>query len=133
MSWARKFPSIGLVLVAAGCAYFGAVATPSSDPSGDPCGASGTVSLSFELPKGVSFWDVFPDAGKAPELEGVEGLRLIIYKGPVELHNLPGIPDAERQPIVQDAVCVVLPDGNANLYYEIPRTNMHIPTLPQAT
>ncbi|GEM_PF-5696048 len=127
------FLIIPLVLLAA-CARIGAgtgepVPTAAS-PSPDPCGAIGTVQAAFDLPHGMDFWDVFPNAGLAPELGGQSGLHLIVYQGPVELTNVSGIPDVARETTVNDAVCVVMPNGDANLYYDIPRAGMKLPDLP---
>lgn len=122
---------LALALLSVACAL------GQSDPGGqlptvtpasvDPCNALGTVLAEFDLPQGMDFWDVFPDAGLAPELEGRSGLQLIVYDGPVELTNVSGIPGIPRETSVTDAVCVVRPNGDASLYYDIPRARMNLP------
>jgi hypothetical protein len=104
--------------------------SPAESATPDPCGAVGTIQAEFDLPEGSDFWDVFPDAGLAPELEGRSDLHLIVYVGPVVLTNVSGIPGAPRETSVADAVCVILPSGDANLYYDIPRTRMTLPDAP---
>jgi hypothetical protein len=127
-------PLLLAILLASGCARLGAVAdtgAPTAPPtsSPDPCGAIGSVQAQVTLPEGMDFWDVFPNAGLAPELEGVSGIELIIYAGEVELTNVSGIPGVPRDTIVDNAVCVIMPEGDANLYYDVPREGLTIPGL----
>lgn len=94
-----------------------------------PCGATGTVLARFVLPAGTGFGDAFPNAGLAPELEGVEGLELVVYEGEITVANLTGVPDASRQTTFTDAVCVIRPDGTETLYTDISHQGISLPEV----
>lgn len=134
-SWSARSLALlttGLLWLAVGCVRSGVgapIPTASAPPS-DPCAAVGSVVARFVLPAGWDFWDVFPRAGLAPELEGVAGIEVIIYAGEVELTSVSGVPGLPRQTVVDDAVCVIMPNGDANLYYGISREGMAVPSLP---
>jgi hypothetical protein len=131
---AQKVQALAIGFAAAlvvSCRQFG---SPDQLPSPsallpNPCGAAGNVEAHVTLPAGITFWDVFPEAGLAPELDGVQGLELVVFAGDVTVSNIGGMPNIPPQTTLHNAVCVIMPDGTSNLYSDVPRQGMALPSV----
>lgn len=83
--------SLVAAILLAGTVVFGA------DPRIETCTANvtdGTVLASFELPKAREFWNHFPNAGRAPELESDARAYVVAFSGPTDL-VVAGAPPAD--------------------------------------
>jgi hypothetical protein len=82
------------------------------------CGAAtngNTVNAAFQVQSGREFWDYFPYAGKAPELESDNRpMYLVVFDGP---YVGPTITHQVRE----NVVCVVNADGDRTIYFDISR------------
>ncbi len=117
------------VLAASGCGGTpGAKGLPFTTPEGpDECGVIGSVAVRFVIPAGQDYHDVLPEAGDAPELEGISGATVIVYQGEVELRNVGGIPGVPPETALRDAICVITPDGVPNVYSDVSRRGIRLP------
>jgi hypothetical protein len=89
------------------------------------CGVSGDIAAYFRIPAGNDYHDHFPKMGKSPEIEGESGLFVVVYDGPVSGLFL-GRPGASREPVT-DALCVIAPGGEPNIYANASREGMTLP------
>jgi hypothetical protein len=83
------------------------------------------VAAYFRIPEGNDYHDHFPQMGRSPEIEGVSGLFIVVYEGPVTGLFL-GNPGASREP-VSDPLCVITPDGERTIYGGVSRERMVLP------
>lgn len=129
-TWARR--SIATVLLAGLALLVGAsvwllvAARPATgvDLAREQCGAGANgnkVDAAFQVQSGIEFWDYFPNAGKAPELEVDDRPMYFVvfdgpYLGPTMTHQLR-----------QNVVCVVNADGYRTIYYDISREGYRRP------
>jgi len=89
------------------------------------CGIGGHIAAYFRIPPGNDYRDHFPEMGRSPEIEGVSGLFVVVYEGPVSGPFL-GRPGASREP-VSDALCVITQDGERMIYGHVSREGMVLP------
>ncbi len=96
------------------------------------CAVVGEVAYYFVIPPGSDFHTIFPKAGLAPELDGIDGLFVVTYAGDVQILNLSGggtmLPGGPTRPTTfSDVVCVVSPDGTADVYEDVSHEDMALP------
>jgi hypothetical protein len=96
------------------------------------CPVVGDVAYYFSIPQGSEFRAVFPSAGRAPELEGRDGLFVVLYSGEVMLTNLAHATSAPDGPtfrvFLQNVVCIVSdPMVTGDVYYDLSLTDMKLP------
>lgn len=89
------------------------------------CGIGGHIAAYFRVPLGNDYRDHFPEMGRSPEIEGVSGLFVVVYVGPVSGPFL-GRPGASREP-VSDALCLITQDGERMIYGDVSREGMVLP------
>jgi hypothetical protein len=122
--WARR--STALVLLASLALLVGASmwlvvdTRPASgaDLAREKCGAGANgnqVDAAFQVQAGREFWDYFPNAGKAPELElDDRPMYFVVFDGPY-------LGPTMTHQVRQNVVCVVNADGDRTIYYDISR------------
>lgn len=91
------------------------------------CNVEGEVEIAFLIPPGDDYRAYLPSMGQAPELENQSGALVVLYAGDATLPLLAGIPDATRDPILHDAVCVLPVTGEPNVYADVSRDGVRIP------
>ncbi len=91
------------------------------------CGLRGTVGVAFLVPPDTDVFGWVPGLEGSPELEGQDGSLVVVYDGEVFAPHLTGIPGATRDPYHSEAVCVVTPDGEPNVYSDISRQGLALP------
>lgn len=91
------------------------------DPRIEQCGGGGNrVTAAFDLPRAADFWDYFPAAGRAPELENdFEGAFVVRFEDGFIPPIIHGIDQADAPTTLNGVVCVVPASGWAHLYYDI--------------
>lgn len=100
------------------------------DPRGKDCGVDVQKVLAvIELDKGLAFWEVFPSAGRAPELEAAKGPVYVAvidgaWTGPLAQNPL--LEPSVREEGTVD-VCAVF-DGARIIYTEISPAGMNLPS-----
>ena len=103
--------------------------TTAADPRLDGCGASisgNRVLAAVEIARPNKVWDVLPALGKSPELEDAKGpALLVIFDG---VYSGPWVDETGRQARVNDAICVVDGDGNTNIYFNVSRQGLNLPS-----
>jgi hypothetical protein len=97
----------------------------------EKCQVVGDIASYFVIPPGSDYHSIFPAAGKAPELDGIDGLFVVVYSGDVDVLNLvqSTLPaGVTAMPLTfRDALCFVAPSGAADVYYNVSRDNMALP------
>jgi hypothetical protein len=98
---------------------------------------AGEIAYYFVIPAGSTFQNVFPNAGKTPELDGRDRLFVAIYAGDVRILNYTGggtsAPGASPQPMTfQNVVCVVPATGEVEVYDNVSKQGMALPPGAQS-
>jgi len=91
------------------------------------CGISGQVAAYFWMEPGSSYRRYFPAMLLSPELDGVDDAFVVVYTGAVVHVNqapVPGLPANNR---LEDALCVVLSNGDHVVYANVSRSGMYLP------
>jgi hypothetical protein len=108
-------PVLAAVLV-----FLSACSTLPRDARLDECFAgpdSGNhVVAAFDMAHARDFWDYFPAAGMAPELEVDQPAFVVVLSAPV---NIPVFGGPGAHPPATNAVCVLLEDGTVNVYTDV--------------
>jgi hypothetical protein len=91
------------------------------------CAVYGSIQAYFRIPSGSTFWTIFPKAGKAPELDGVEQLFVVVYRDPVTIHAVMGGNPAASPETPTQVVCVITPIGETNIYSGVSREGLNLP------
>jgi hypothetical protein len=81
----------------------------------------------FIVPPGTEVVDWVPGLSGSPELEGQDESLVVLYAGEARHPYLTGIPGATRDQVMEGVVCVVTPDGEPNVYSDVPRTGLRVP------
>ena len=87
-----------------------------------------------DLASGSEFWQVFPSAGKAPELAtDQEPIHLVVFGGEYKTDDLTmaGEPGFQQPATLNDVVCVVKSDSSIDIYFNIDRTGSKFATNTQ--
>jgi hypothetical protein len=91
----------------------------------------GEIAYYFTIPAGSDYRTIFPHGGKAPELEGRDGLFVVVYAGDVQILNLTGggttAPGQTRPTTYSDVLCFVSPSGLPDVYSDVSREGMALP------
>jgi hypothetical protein len=94
----------------------------------DLCGADAPgnrLAASFEMPRARDFWDYFPKAGSAPELQRDDPAFVAVFDG--EYHTVLLGRGGPSSAVLTNVVCVVLPpseffpQGEPLIYTDVPR------------
>lgn len=105
-------------------------AISTDDSRGEECGLQVQKVLAvIELASGQAFWEVFPSAGRAPELEAAKGpVYVAVFDGPWTgpLAQNPLLEPSVREEGTVD-VCAVF-DGARIIYTEISPAGMNLPS-----
>jgi hypothetical protein len=117
-----RIAAAALVLAVA----FGACSAPGASPSPSPGLGSACAGYSpsnvlreFMMPSAGAYRDYLPKMGKSPELDSDSApAYMVIYKGPV----------SGGHGTASNAVCIVQHNGTANLYADVSRDGMALPT-----
>lgn len=115
------------VLLAAGIAVAAGV---TADPRLSQCGSDfggNRVAASFEIPAAKDIWTVLPAMGLAPELaEDDAPAFVVIFEGDYRAAWVAGPTLAEQT--VTNVVCVVTESGSTNVYYDVSRQGLNLPS-----
>jgi hypothetical protein len=91
------------------------------------CGGTGNkIASEFDIGAAKDFWQIFPAALRAPELEeDAKPAHVIVFEGTVDLDagNIVVVGNAakESSPVLHDVVCVTQSDGTVNIYSNVSR------------
>ncbi len=122
---------IGLLLVALNLLHLplqgsgkGNDATPVSAAVAQCGGSLNDVAAELDLPNGRGFWQMFPSARRAPELESdTNPIHVVVFRGSFNTGDLAmgGAPGFEQPKELDDVVCVIRHDGSMDLYFNVSR------------
>lgn len=99
---------------------------PISVTAFEDCGIDGVLALAFTIPAGHDYRYHFPAFGLSPELEGVSGATVVMYRGPATVRYMSGEVGSSVSAVRDDLVCVIV-SGQSNLYADISREGMRLP------
>lgn len=90
---------------------------------------AGAASVQFALPNGASLREHIPTFGIAPELDAMtDAVTVVVFEGPHRA--VPVFPAFKPQngsdPVFDNVVCVVSPDGEENYYFDIDLTSLNL-------
>lgn len=85
------------------------------------------VAASFEIPAARDIWKYLPAMGKAPELEeDAKPAFVVIFEGDYRAAWVDG--PTLREQTVTDVICVVTESGSTNVYYDVSREGLNLPS-----
>lgn len=85
------------------------------------------VAASFEIPAARDIWKYLPAMGKAPELEEDDRPAfVVIFEGDYQAAWVDG--PTLREQTVRDVICVVAESGSINIYYDVSRQGLNLPS-----
>lgn len=85
------------------------------------------VATSFEIPAARDIWKYLPAMGKAPELEEDDrSAFVVLFEGDYRAAWVDG--PTLREQTVSDVVCVVTESGSTNIYYDVSRQGLNLPS-----
>lgn len=114
-------------LLAAGIAVTAGV---TADPRLSQCGSDfggNRVAASFEMPAAKDIWKFLPAMGMAPELaEDDRPAFVVIFEGEYRAAWVAGT--TLREHTVTNVVCVLTESGSTNIYYDVSRQGLNLPS-----
>lgn len=85
------------------------------------------VAASFEIPAARDIWKYLPAMGRAPELEEDDKPAfVVIFEGGYQAAWVDG--QTLREQTVTDVICVVTERGSTNVYYDVSRQGLNLPS-----
>lgn len=85
------------------------------------------VAASFEIPAARDIWKYLPAMGRAPELEEDDKPAfVVIFEGGYQAAWVDG--QTLREQTVTDVICVVTESGSTNVYYDVSRQGLNLPS-----